>query len=292
MIYLFHSNKGTGRFTHILRVLVLIAVVDCTTGAVLNAQRPPVTVSWSAALERISLGEPVVLNLSVRNESSSTAVLDLGQDFTQGLRVTVIKPDGTTVPTPVKEASNGFHALGTVQINPGETYTREFVIDEWYQFDSIGKYEVQASLRFPIAVANLSFIPTSGTASTILIEPRDEAALRRRCDDLATRISMPRFVDDDGYAARALSAVRDPVAVPYLIRALYSDFPYGRSIAVRALTKFSTPEAIDGLIPIARAGGPDASLIRAHLLQTAQKLPDTDLRQHIYRALREPEPTR
>src|SRR5207245_8742048 len=96
--------------------------------------------------------------------------------------------------------------------------------------------------------------------------------------------------DDAGDAIEALSHVRDPIAVRYLVQSLTSPFLWAQGIATRALGKFSTPEAIDALIPIANGNGDDASWARTTLLQTAQKLQDSDLRRSIYRALREPEP--
>jgi hypothetical protein len=73
-----------------------------------------------------------------------------------------------------------------------------------------------------------------------------------------------------------LSAGLDPIAIPYRIRSLSSQFLYGRSVALRALEKFSTPEAIDALIRL--QGQQSGSFVRqAILLQTAQQVKDGDL---------------
>src|SRR5262249_61687354 len=119
MTHMLHIHRWICHFKYMFRVLLLMVVVNCATSGMLGAQQPLVTISWSFAVERISLGEPVVLRLLVSNNSSSVATLDLGSDFTRGLQVTIITPDGSVVPTPVKQLSDGVHALGTVQINPG-----------------------------------------------------------------------------------------------------------------------------------------------------------------------------
>ena len=96
--------------------------------------------------------------------------------------------------------------------------------------------------------------------------------------------------EEAGAAAQALSFVRDPVVVKFLVRSMESPIAWVQDIALRALGQFATPEAIDALIPITRRGGPDSQWARATLLETAQKVQDTNLRRYIYQALREPEP--
>jgi hypothetical protein len=275
-----------------------LLAITCVGRELCDAQAVPI-VSWQLPDSRITLLEPVVLRLVVQNYNSDPAILDLGANFKQGLLVTIIAPGGAVLPRPTWEPS-GLHDLGRVRIAPGASYMREFVMDEWYDFDSPGQYGIRASLRFPITIGDRSFTPAGDTFQTITIEARDEPALRRRCEALAARIANPivdpnTFVDpstveDVAQAALVLSYVRDPVAIPYLVRSLASPLLDAQGSAVLALGKFSTPEAVNALITAATGPGSYASEATRALHQLAQRIQDPKVRDHIYRALGEPQP--
>ncbi len=65
---------------------------------------------------------------------------------------------------------------GTVRIEPGAVYRHDVVIDEWHDFDAVGKYEIRVSLRFPIMYGDLSYEPPAETALSMVIGPRDKAS--------------------------------------------------------------------------------------------------------------------
>ena len=53
----------------------------------------------------------------------------------------------------------------------------------------------------------------------------NDAALQRRCEELTQRVINGKpGTDDDWQAAQALSHIRDPIVVPYLIRARRSQY--------------------------------------------------------------------
>lgn len=297
MSSLLHVSECGHGLNWVLSVTVVLSIT-CLGREPCYAEPLPI-VSWQLPDSRITLHEPVMLRLLVQNYSSDPAILDLGANFKQGLLVTIITPGEAVLPRPTWEP-DGLHDLGRVRIEPGASYTREFAMDEWYDFDSPGQYGIRASLRFPITIGNRSFTPTGDTFQTITIEARDEAALRRRCEALAARIANtivdpntfvePNAVEDVERAALVLRYVRDPVAVPYLVRTLTSPFLGAQGSAILALGKFSTPEAVDALVSAATGPGSYASEATTALHQLAQRTQDPELRDHIYRALGEPQP--
>ena len=276
------------RRSHIVRVAGLVSII-CASSQLCCSQPVPVSISWHLADQRITLREPVLLTLTMENHGGANAVLNLGTDFTGGLLVTVVTPEGTVVRTPPKEP-HGLQALGIVTVKSGERYTHEFIVDEWYDFNRVGKYQVQAALRFPITIDDRPFVPKETALEQVVITEHDDVALKRRCDELVTKIIATTSVDVAGTAARALSAINDPIAIPYLIRALMSPFLYAQGIAVTGLSRFKTREAILALIPVATGSGPHSSEARAMLLESGKNLQDAELRRYLYRALRESEP--
>src|SRR5262249_48342702 len=156
----------------------------------------------------------------------------------------IVEPSGVVSRRPTLEPS-GVHRIGEVPLEPGARYTRDFVIDEWYDFEQVGKYEIRGSLRFPIKAEGHSGLPPGEVSQSVMIEPPNELALRRRSAELAGRALSPADFpgESDVDAARALSFIRDPVAVSYLIQTLASPRLYVRSIALRGIARFSTIEA-------------------------------------------------
>lgn len=238
----------------------------------------------------ISLHEPVILRLLATNNSSDVANLGLGAGFIQGLLVTIITPDGRPITRPPFEPS-GITSFGKVRLEPGANYVHEFNMDRWYDFESAGTYEIRVKLRYPLLVGNRSMAPPSEASNAILIKARNEPALYRRCTALADRASDPRAGERGLDAAEVLSYLRDPVAVPFLVRLADSPLIPVRSKALVGLARSSSPEAIDALISVANGMDDlERAWARRVLLETARKTQDVKLREHIYGAMGEQQP--
>ena len=256
-----------------------------------RAQTLPV-ISWQVSEPSITLHEPVILKLLVENTGNESVALDFGANFTQGLLISIIDPSGTLTRRPTLEPK-GIVSVGRAEIAPGAKYVREFVLDEWYPFESIGQYAVGVSLRYPITVGSRQVPPPEEVFVNVAINLRDEAALRRRCIALATvagrKYEDVQSVEEGDAAMKALANMRDPVVVPCLVR-LTSHFQ-NRLSAISALGRFSTPEAVDALIPIVVRRGFDAIEARQALLEIQRRVQQPDLRDKIETALN-PNPVR
>jgi HEAT repeat protein len=85
--------------------------------------------------------------------------------------------------------------------------------------------------------------------------------------------------------ALALSYVRDPVAVPYLVQPLASPLFLPRDIAIRALGRFATREAVEALIVVLGTSGPDATTARVTLGMVEPRIEEAALRERVHAAL-------
>ena len=268
-----------------IRTLAGLLLFAFTVNYPCYAQGVPVSFSWQIPEPEISLHEPVILRLSVTNNSTDVANLDLGADFAQGLLVTIITPDGRTIAKPPFEPF-GITSFGKARLEPGANYVHEFIMDRWYDFESVGTYEIRVKLRYPLLIGSRSVAPPGEASKAILIKARDESALYRRCAALADRASDPRAGEKGRDAAEVLSYVRDPVAVPFLVRLADSPLNPVRSKALVGLARSSSPEAIDALISVANGTDDlERAWARRVLLETAGKTQDVKLREHIYGAL-------
>lgn len=285
MTTLFTSPDNT-----LWRVFLTIFALIIAAG---SSSAQPVPASWQIQDPRVSLHEPVILRLSVENLGTDLAQLDLGANFTQGLLVTIITPEGRVIPIPPIEP-NGLSRIGRVRIHPGDRYVHDFVMDQWYAFDSPGRYGIRVGLRYPITSAGLNF-PIPESIQTVAVEPRDEAALRRRAEALLTQAfradntKNANLIPDADEAMLAMRYLRDPVAIPYLIQALASPVLAVQGGAVTGLSRFPEPQAVNALIGYTKGTGSYIEYARGELTRMAARTQDPGLRRQIQAALSEPQ---
>lgn len=249
-------------------------------------------VSWEISTPRISLREPVLIKLNVNNQTNEVVILQLGVDFKEALSVRIITPDGNMLLRPTMQMS-GIRASGRVRIEPGAHYSREYVVDDWYDFTSPGKYGIGMDLSLPIMVGDRNVRLPGEVFQSVLIDVYDPAALRQRCEALLTRILQPVLsgdvaaAQDADQAMWALSSVHDPVVVPYLARALKSLDSGAQLLALRTLEKFLTAESIGVLIPYAQGTNMWSAQASAALHRMAPGVQDPVLRNQVYDVLGE-----
>ena len=190
----------------------------------------------------VTLHEPIVAVLTIENTRSEPIQVDLGDDRTDNLRVTLRQ--GSAPPAPSQRLpTGGIRRGGKISIAPGERYQQRLILDDWFVFDRPGAYEVDILLTTPIQTASGAPVSSPpGAALRFELLPRSETILRDTCARLTNTLLTSADVGDLHQAARELSAVRDPVAVAYISQVLDAtervDF-----ILVRGLVRVGGPEA-------------------------------------------------
>jgi hypothetical protein len=245
-----------------------------------------VTLSYSAPTRQLTLHEPVIITFRVVNQTSLPINLDLGQDRKWGFLFAITKPDGVKLDFPAI-IHEGIAIPGEVSVKSGDTLTQDLLINEWYDFPLPGKYVLQGRLAKPIAINNGSRYETDpGFRAELEIGPSDELTLAKTCEALTNQIEASNSFEQAADAARTLSYIEDPIAVPYLRRALFS----GRlvqPIAINALEKIANEAAVRVLIESLKVEsvGDDRLLARYALVRIQKKTTDENLQREIDRAL-------
>lgn len=245
-----------------------------------------VVISYSVPTRPLALHEPVIITFRVVNRTGLPINLDLGQDRKWGFLFAVTKPDGVKLDFP-SVMHEGIATSGEVSVKSDETFTQELLINEWYDFPLPGKYELEGRLSKPIALNNSSRYETDpGFRAAVEIGPSDELTLTKTCEALTNQIEASSSYEQAADAARTLSYVEDPVAVPYLRRTLFSG-KLVQPIAINALEKISNEAAVRVLIESLKVEsvGDDRILARYALVRIQKKTTDENLRRVIDRAL-------
>ena len=205
---------------------------------------------------KVTLREPVVVDLTLRSHADVPVSIELGRNNIGNLQLKLQKPDGGIVSIDPRRPKTADHSYTDIPIilKPREQRTEPILLDEWFgtmetegayrlTIDFIGR--VQRGEGRPIEVVRTGSWPFQ-------MVPRDEAVLRMSC---ARWLQIARTSPDGNqarFAAKALSYVRDPIAVEYLERLIQR----GKrleifSVDVRgiaALEQMGTFEARDALL--------------------------------------------
>jgi hypothetical protein len=207
----------------------------------------------SIALEKatITKPEPVILNIRIRNPYSKEVNFDPGYDW-EDIEIKVVGPDGHPYERLREPLQEGMKFSNAVRIPAASVATVSLLASEWFNFREEGVYEMDVVLRkLPSKPSARNFIVR------LKIEPRDEGALRAACSDLLANVNNAHSFASSLVAAKALSGINDPVAVPYLAAAMKK--PEFMSLMIGALARLNTKASVDALIDASKSQDPEMS---------------------------------
>jgi hypothetical protein len=216
--------------------------------------------------EDISLHEPVLLQLTIENRSTERIKVDLGTDGKENLKLQITYPDGRVV-EPQSPYTGGFARTGRIRISANDSFSRQYVLDEWVTFDEPGRYVVRAEIQSPIVVDNSEIHPPAPAQSlNVNIGARDEIRLREVSENFARIAVSARGSEAKSDAALALSYVMDPVAVPYVSSVLQQTDSVDW-LLVQGLVRHGTEQARAELIELSQSPNEERSALARDALR-------------------------
>jgi hypothetical protein len=263
-------------------VFLGVARLDFTA---LSQTQEGVVVSYAMSPPIITLHEPIVVELSIMNDLNEQIRFDLGKNHKSKLLVTVKKPDGSLVRVPAL-SEEGLGTIGRLSLDPKQTHSERLLLNEWYDFNAAGVYQIEVRLADSIRTESGKIVnPMTKGALTLEVGPRRPELLRQRCERLARSILEFRSYADAAEAALALSYVQDTTAVPYLAKVMTA----GRMvapIAIAGLERIGGKESVDALILAVQSRTDEiAELARSALIRMANKATDLSIQERIKQAL-------
>ncbi len=236
----------------------------------LMSQSPSEIITYSLAESEISLHEPVILNFTVSNSLAESIKLNLGHDRKANFLLTVMRPNGTKIDLP-RLTREGLGRVGKLSLKPNEIYEQRLLVNEWFDFNEPGKYKLVVRLGEPIRTQQGMDVNANTESYVELnILDKDVRRLERVSAKLASRVAEFSSYEDAAEAARSLSYINDPVAVPYLREALASDSMV-EEIAAAGLERIGSEEAFQALSSVlAKKPEGRADVIRSTLERMKQ----------------------
>lgn len=251
-----------------LRVLIVLAFI-WAIGLELSLCQTNGTLVSAITLSKtqIPLHGVIIANVSITNNGSAKASVDLGADKEGAFTLDIEAPDGTRKHVSRKplQYADSMAGPGNVEIDPGSTYNQELVLNEWYQFEITGTYQLTIKMKAYILPAR-SEVLESQCSETVLIEPSDPVQLVKSAQQLLETIKDARTYDESKIAALKLSAMQDPSVVEYLIQAADAK-PWVAPILIDALRKIGNGDAIDGLVHLGTSTDSDTHMLSVATLR-------------------------
>ncbi|MFZ0707418.1 MAG: hypothetical protein WAM71_17595 [Candidatus Korobacteraceae bacterium] len=208
----------------------------------------------------MSVHEPVLIKVSISNNTEQTVKIDLGPDRVGSFRFICERPDGTRV-TLKRQQREGIYRLGILSIPAGQTYTEDIVLSEWMDFDVPGEYKITAELQSSVSGGDGKSYGILSFQSKLFLHVAavDKAHIEKICENLFQKILLARSYEDAAAAARALATIKEPEAVRYLVQA--TSLWHLQPITIPALAQTGGRNSIEALISLLRANDPDTRAI-------------------------------
>ncbi len=244
-------------------------------------------VHFQAKAPIITLHEPVIISMEIRNTESKPIHFDLGRDRKQNFLFVVTTPDGRRIRLPELKKS-GFSRSGSIDLVAGGSYEQQLILNEWFSFDEVGHYVIEASVTIPENEAKANPLNRLQVSKfNIQILPLDDRQLFKTCAGLAEEVEMSNSYAVAAQAATALSYVSDTVAVPYLRRILTSQ-KLVEPIAIQGLERIGTREAVEAMsLGLQIDSNNTAILSQAALRRVGAKSQDPSVRHFVQITLHE-----
>ncbi len=159
-------------------------------------------------------------------------------------------------------------------------------MDERFDFTTPGYYEIEIQLTKQAYTDTGQLLDYQRVFdSRFEITPRDESALRTTCDSLIKEIEVSSSYEAAAVAAQELSSIRDPVAVPFLRKALLAK-QLVEPFAIQGLERIADQDAIRALGEgLGISYHNTSALSRSALLRIETQTSDPEIKQEIRRAL-------
>lgn len=225
-----------------LRALILLGLLTVEGSGVMAGTPSEPKVSLEPATARVVLGQPVIVDLVLKNNTQREWVATLGGTASNNVRLTVKKDDNLEIQRQVKNESVGENVIfgGPVELAPGAEFRRTLVLNSWYDFDGVGEYLV--TIEIPVSQEESRIEEFLKQNITVHVEPSDLETLGAACSGLADQ-AIGGTSERAHYAGEALSHVTHEVCLPSLRRVLEESF-FAKYEAVVGLAEVGSEKAI------------------------------------------------
>jgi hypothetical protein len=277
----------------IKRVLLMVFLLSGGS-AIAHSATKQVDISFKFE-EPVTLHEPVALHVRIVNRATYAISIDLGGRDRAFFHCKIITPSGKKVSISFEHQSLA-ELWGAIHLAPNDTYSKRILLSELYRFDAPGTYHVTVTAKVPVATGKVSLpykwdknqysqVVIENAKLRLLMLPRNETALRKKCEALYSHLQEAHEEYDIQRIAEELSYVRDPLAIPYITKLIEKREEW---LAVQGLKNIDTDASWEAMILVVngKCGKVTVDYAKSLLRQKLPKIRDPGIRRKIADAIR------
>ena len=267
------------------RFCLAFILVILTTSGFAQSFNP---VSVGLEKNRAIAGEPIFVGVHVKNMGSEALEFDLGLNGRENILISVVDPSGKRSGKPGTEPRQGLAFFGWMHLAPGEEQFKTLVLNEWFNFELPGRYQIKVAFKQPATVGREK-VPIPPFTLVLDITPRNEEQLTATCERLVKEFEGGGSGDERVAIPVALRLMHDPELVPLWERTLTSANQEIREIGISNLTHIRNHDAVKALShALGSEDQQTRSLARSALQQITIITSDPSIKKEADNALRQP----
>jgi len=242
-----------------IRIVVVSVAIIATGESIVtqaDARHQPITMACSLPSESM-LGEPLVLECTVENQSGDAVWVDFGWNRIGQFQLE-LQASGSALQRarPSATGLGGVSSSGKVEVLPGAHYVQRLLLNEWLEWSRPGMYALRVHFGGTISTSVGDVLEiVRDYALPFRLRPGVPGELSRVAESLLKKATLSSAAQDRIEAARSLSFMRDPAALPCLRRlALLRLWP---GDAIAGIERVGTEEASRILTELSGSTDPD-----------------------------------
>jgi hypothetical protein len=263
-----------------IRLMLLIAMIAQNEYA--QSANP---VSIALEKQTLSSGEPVLMQVHVKNTASVPLEIDLGLNGKDNILIVVTQPDGKRIEKPQPVPRNGLAFFGWQHLESGQEYSETLVLNEWFEFRQVGRYQIEIRLKEPATIGTEKI--SVGPVVLILdVTPQNIEQLTTACKNLVARVRHFQVAQDSIAALAALDYVNEPALFPFWAQQAQSGDLDLRKMAFTNLARIGSMDAVEVLSRTIRSQDKDTRMMaRSALEYVARVASDEAIKTRAEKAL-------
>lgn len=174
------NNQGN-HYIIVLLIVIACALASPSFADALNEKK--LAIEFNMTYNKISLNEPILINLVIKNHHSEPVEFNLGSDGVGSFEFSIHKQGSPSAKHYKYPSPWGTSRTGLRQLAPGEIYTDTLIVNKWFSADTPGLYKITPQIVAPLSTTLSNKNQLTKATIQLQITPRNAERLKRRADE-------------------------------------------------------------------------------------------------------------
>jgi hypothetical protein len=227
-----------------IAVLLIWAVAHLSTA---QAAMKDYQLEFKPDASTVSLGEPVLINLTVRNTGAVPLHLDFGLEGSSNVTFSVMRVGDIGFVEHTYPVREGIQSIGKVALAMGQSYSSQLILDKWSVSLSPGNYIIRPQIKVMYEFQSSDLSEAVYDDIQLTVTPRSEDRLEKRITYFAQKTNSESYAEQE-HAGQVLGHFRDKAAIDALSIMLKSDQHMLVRFAADGLSRLEYIDAVKALL--------------------------------------------